>query len=257
MKTILFAILLTFWTASFAQKFGVDLGYAYSMPQLKTFNPEYSPFTYRKVELKQQFFPNASLRIYFKLYKKLYIYSGLDLMRYQFRTSIDWSDPAYIDNARRYMAYEFHVPVTLRLELKKFKQKHALSVYGGMFFRFPFRGRESYYRGSNSYDSIPSNNHIVSVRILNEDLRTPTRKYANLLAGIHQSLQFTPCFHGYIDLQVKYMPGIIAISRFEPNAYNEPIWVENRFAFSISLGISLLKSEKEKVPVTDPTRLED
>ncbi|MCD6066327.1 MAG: hypothetical protein K0S33_1153 [Bacteroidetes bacterium] len=244
MKTILFAILLTFWTASFAQKFGVDVGYSYTFNRLKVID-EYPVYGYTDTELKQRFFPNISLRPYVKFHKKLFFYFGVDFVRYEFRRSFYFNSPEHINYNIHWIISETQIPVMLRIEAAKFKSRYTLSVYGGMFARFT----GSRKRGSSSMGQIGDSGTEMSIR---ED----RQRFTNFLAGFHQTFPFTKCMEGYIDIQLKYMPGYYYGS---PNVMRVflPFHVENKLSFSFTLGISLLKPEKEKVPNVDPTRLED
>ncbi|MCD6066328.1 MAG: hypothetical protein K0S33_1154 [Bacteroidetes bacterium] len=250
MKRQFILLFLCFITAaSFAQKFGVDLGHAFSINRFKNITPRYDPYMYVISDEKQNLFPNASFRPYFRIYKKIYVSFGVDLCKYKFRQSVYDTDISGHNYSGRLVISEFHTPLMIRAEIHRFKQSHPLSVYGGIFARFLNRTQGNSLWHKANFDSIPEKDLHMDINIRNESF--------NLLVGLHQAFYLKKFTQLYADLQLKYISGYIDAELGSFPIHSLPMKVENKLAISLGFGISFLKPDKGEVSHVDPTRLED
>jgi hypothetical protein len=232
---------------SFAQRFGVDVGYGYTINTLKLTSDEVNPAYISEVHLKQKPFPNASLRAYLKIHGKSYLYFGADLSSYKFNYFRSFPGNPYFNYKRLLLVSDVHIPLMYRLEVAKWKQKHPLALYGGIFARFPVWAKTQI-----------TWEHITSGDIANTEVFIKEKKqaYTNFVLGLHQSFLCRGWLNSYIDLQVKYMPGDLYTIDIPIVMVYAPTQIQNRYTFTFTLGISFLKPDKEQTS-NNPARLQD
>lgn len=241
---------------SFAQKYGVNIASAYSINSFKSLHVEDYRIDHVDYNLKQKLFPNVSVRPYVRIHKKLQLYFGADLLKYEFKYGVYYSNnPLYAhpewNYSRRLLFSEVHTPLMLKYEIIKFKEQYPLFIYVGAFARFLVwvKGRISY--DSANYDLIPEENFNMSLIV-----RERKQRYTNVVIGLHQILPFNKYFYGFTDLQFKYMPSNI-YDVGNPATVVQPLSILNKFSFHISLGIGFQYPDKEKQTDSDPARLSD
>jgi hypothetical protein len=236
---------------SFAQRFGMDMGYAYTVNTLKVL-PEYDlRIAHTISDLKQLPFPNISVRPYVSLYKRIKVYFGADLMKYKVEHSIWFSDKPIYNYRRRLITSEIQIPVMLRYEMFRFKDKYLFSMYAGMYIRFPVWTKGNIWDEGVGIGSESGPYYNVEMYIYEKKQR-----YNNFVAGFHQTIPLKKYVCLYIDLQGKYQPGLYwlpgsGVARFES------MYVSNKFAVGLSAGISFFKPDKEKTANSNPARLQD
>jgi hypothetical protein len=143
-----------------------------------------------------------------------------------------------------YAANEIHIPAMIRVEALRIKEKHRLSVYGGMFARV-FGTRKAHIELESGYDA---NATLVIYKKI--------QQYTCFTAGAHQAFSLSSFFECYVDARFKYMPGYY----YTPDEPIVPILAfraSNHFALSLSAGISFILPDKEKSSDANPARLQD
>jgi hypothetical protein len=246
-----FGILTLFcliYAASFAQRFGVDVGYGYTIDNFKLDPNEVGAAYISDVHLKQKLFPNASLRTFLKIYGKSCLYLGADLASYMFTYFREFPKNPYFNYKRLLLVSDVHIPLMYRLEIAKWEHKHPLAIYGGIFARFPVWAKTKI-----------TWEHMTSGDMGNTEVFIKEKKqaYTNFVLGLHQSLLCRDWLHSYIDFQVKYMPGDFYTIDIPVGMMYAPTRIQNRYTYTFTLGFSFLKPDKEKSSDANPARLQD
>jgi hypothetical protein len=232
--------------ASFAQRFGVDAGYAYAWNSFKDLDSLDHTIYEIKEKYKQASFPNFSFGAYIRVYKKVYFCLGADLVKYELKKDIAYhgynQDRVYHYN---FAANEIHIPAMIRVEALRIKEKHRLSFYGGMFARV-LGMRKTAVTMEPDYHT---NGTLVIYK--------KKQQYTCFTAGAHQAFSLNSFFECYIDARFKYMPGYYYSPSGPATIQIYSLSISNHFAFSLSAGVSFILPDKEKSSNTNPARLQD
>jgi hypothetical protein len=134
----------------------------------------------------------------------------------------------------------------IRIEAFRFKDKHPFSLYGGVFGRF-------IGKRSGGFSDPLTGEELERPKLF---IQAKSPKYLSLTGGIHQAFHVKPCLELYVDARLKYMPGYYSTPIDAMYAFI-PMQVSNKFACSLSAGVSLCLADKEKEPNNNLGRLQD
>lgn len=235
-------IFLIFCLNTKAQKYGVSIGYAYSLNAIK-FDERYQSDInrrYKDVSSKQLLFPNLFLRPYVRLHNRISLFTGADLLRFKFRCTENIYSTGEGWVPQLYKINELHIPFGLRFSTNEYKEKHTTLIYGGIFWRYLW-GKE-WINPTNSEPNFSNSPHKANISIIYSN---QSELISNFIIGIQHQIKLNNYSNFSFDTFFKYIPTSIdsgnsgAIMNGLPNYYN-------KFSFHLAIGITLMKPPKQK-----------
>ncbi|MBK6835810.1 MAG: hypothetical protein IPG89_16660 [Bacteroidetes bacterium] len=141
-KGIYIFIFFIFCLSTKAQKYGVSIGYAYSYGKAE--HPiemrDFYNYKFSNVKFKYNILPNAFVRPYLRVYKKINVFVGIDITQYE----INFNQNTGATNlwSKRVKQMDLHFPIGLKINLLDENKKFGHSIYGGIFFINHIKGTQ-------------------------------------------------------------------------------------------------------------------
>lgn len=202
-KGIYIFIFIIFCLNTKAQKYGVSIGYAYSLNTIK-FDERYQSDInrrYKDVSSKQLLFPNLFIRPYVRLHNRISLFAGADLLRFKFRCTENIYSTGEGWVPQLYKIHELHIPFGLRFSTNEYKEKHTTLIYGGIFWRYLW-GKE-WINATNSEPNFSQSPHNANFRIIHSN---PSDLVLNFIVGVQYQIKLNKYSTLNFEAFGKYIP---------------------------------------------------